>query len=320
MAVTLLSVRGRSPLKAAIFRAFLSLVLLGPAAERVAISDMDVAYEQEIEAWRRDRKARLISDGGWLTVVGLFWLKEGANRFGSDLTADIVLPAHSAPARAGVFRLAGGKVSVEVVPGVPVTLGGKPPGKMALRPDTLGEPEVLVLGRLWMNVVERGGRVGIRLKDMTSGARARFKGIEYHPIRPEYRVTGRLVPHAGDKDKKIPVPNVLGYVEKMPSPGSVSFELAGRKLGLEPVWETPDATELFFVFRDLTSGKGTYPAGRFFYATPAKDGTIVLDFNKAYSPPCAFTAFATCPLPPKQNHLPVAIEAGERYMPAKDHP
>ncbi len=271
----------------------------------------DAPYKSEIEAFHRAREARLTRDGGWLSVTGLFWLKEGDNRFGSDPLAEIVLPAVSAPAKGGFFRLAQGKVTIEVDPAARVTLASKRITTATLRPDSPGEPDIVVLGALMMNVVERNGRVGIRLKDGHSPARAAFKGLHWFPTRPEYRVAARLVPHA--QPVQIAVPNAYGYVESMSSPGTVRFELAGQALTLDPVWETPGATELFFIFRDKTSGKGSYAAGRFVYATPAKDGTMVLDFNKAYTPPCAFTAFATCPLPPRQNHLPVAIEAGERH-------
>jgi uncharacterized protein (DUF1684 family) len=298
-------------------RPILSL-LIGVIAATVAA---DPAYVREIEAWRRERVQRLTADGGWLTVAGLFWLKPGVNRFGADGANEIVLPAHSAPAQAGTFVLESGRVRVEVRPGVPVTLAGKPVTRMDLRSDAGGAPpDVLSLGALTMQIIERGGRLGVRLKDMKSPARAKFQGLRYFPIDPRYRVVATFVPHP--KPVSINVPNVLGMVESMPSPGYASFTLAGTStlagaavaspLRLDAVLE-PGETQLFFIFRDQTTGKATYGAGRFLYADPPVNGKIVIDFNRAYSPPCAFTPHATCPLPPASNKLPVAIEAGEMF-------
>jgi len=158
-------------------------------------------------------------------------------------------------------------------------------------------------------VIERGGRYGIRLKDRESALLKEFGGLRWFPVREDYRVEARFVPHASPM--KIAVPNILGQVEELPSPGYAAFTIGGREVRLDPVLEEPGATELFFIFRDQTTGKQTYPAGRFLYAPMPKDGRVTLDFNKAYSPPCAFTPYATCPLPPKQNRLSVRIEAGE---------
>jgi uncharacterized protein (DUF1684 family) len=284
------------------------VLLLCLILAQVAAGAGDGAYRREIESWREQRLARLQADGGWLTVAGLAWLKPGANRFGADPGNDVILPAHGAPARAGVFRVEAGKVTVEVARGVPITLAGKPVTRATLRTDVAGEPDVLALGPLTMQIIERGGRLGVRTKDRESAARRDFKGTSWYPIRPEYRVTARFIPR--DKPTTIAVPSVIGVTEAMPSPGTAEFQLAGKTLRLEPVLETGE-TQLFFIFRDATTGHGTYGGGRFLYADPPQDGQVVLDFNKAYSPPCAFTAHATCPLPPTRNHLPIAIEAGE---------
>jgi len=165
------------------------------------------------------------------------------------------------------------------------------------------------VGDLSMYVIERGGRYAIRLKDKNSKSRREFTGLKWYPIQKSYRVTATFVEY--DPPKQVQVPNILGETENLPSPGYASFTLNGKKVRLDPVLEEPDAKELFFIFRDLTSGERTYPSGRFMYAEMPKEGKIVLDFNKAYNPPCAFTPYATCPLPPKQNKLPVRIEAGE---------
>jgi hypothetical protein len=147
------------------------------------------------------------------------------------------------------------------------------------------------------------------MKDKQSPLLEEFTGLRWFPVREEYRVNSRFVPYSSPK--KVPVPNILGQVEQLPSPGYVVFTVGGKEVRLDPVLEEPDATELFFIFRDQTAGKETYPAGRFLYTPMPKDGALVLDFNKAFSPPCAFTPYATCPLPPRQNRLAVRIEAGE---------
>ena len=276
-----------------------------------AAVDVDVAaHRREIEAWQKSRDARLRAQDGWLTLAGLFWLKPGANRFGADAGSDIVLPGPSAPAHAGTFVLEPrGPVRVEVAAGVVITLAGKPVGKAVLRSDAGGaEPDVLRLGALSLQVIERQGRLAIRLKNNDSPIRSQFAGLRYYPIEPRYRVTARFVPHPGPT--LITVPNVLGQAEPAPSPGFAEFTLDGRTFRLAPVIE-PGESQLFFIFRDRTAGHTTYGSGRFLYADPPQGGRIILDFNKAYSPPCAFTPYATCPLPPEQNRLPIPIEAGE---------
>jgi uncharacterized protein (DUF1684 family) len=275
-------------------------------------------YVRDVEDWQRERARRLTADGGWLTVAGLAWLKPGQNSFGSDPKCDVVLPAHAAPPQAGVFVLEGSQVRVEVRAGVAVTLGDKPVTRTPLKSDAGGTaPDVLSLGALTMQIIDRGGKLGVRVKDMKSPARAKFKGLRYFPIEPRYRVVARFVPHP--TPVTLNIPTVLGTVESMPSPGYATFDLpeaeflgAPQPLRLDAVLE-PGETDLFFIFRDATSGKTTYGAGRFLYAAPPADGKVVLDFNRAYSPPCAFTPHATCPLPPPNNRLPVAIEAGEMY-------
>lgn len=287
-----------------------AVVFLTASCAKPSDPPVPEAYQREIDAWQKKRDTSLRADSGWLTLAGLFWLKEGPNRFGSDKDNDIVLPAHSAPPKAGVFQLQGKQVSIEVEPGVPVTHDGKPVEHAALHSDAgTSTPEVLKLGDLSMLVIERGGRLAIRMRDLRSEVRARFKGLRFFPTRPAYRVTAQLVLHPSPK--RIAVPNILGQVEPMVSPGTAVFTLGGRELRLDPVIEDGEK-ELFFIFRDQTSGQQTYGSGRFLYTDPpGPNGQIVIDFNKAFSPPCAYTRFATCPLPPPQNSLATRIEAGE---------
>ncbi len=282
----------------------LALVVGGSGAPGV-----DEAYRAEIQAWRQRREASLKADGGWLSVAGLFWLKEGPNRFGTDPKGDIVLPAGSAPARAGVFDVAGGRTTVTFVKEVEATLRGQPVTQAELRSDGSGSPDVVTLGRLTMYVIQRGARYGIRLKDRESPLRKEFTGLRWYEVKEDYRITARYVTYP--EPKLVTVPNILGQSEAMSSPGYAVFEREGGEVRLEGVLEEKDARQLFFIIRDQTSGKETYPAGRFLYADLPKDGRIVLDFNKAYNPPCAFTPYATCPLPPPQNWMSLRIEAGE---------
>jgi uncharacterized protein len=290
-------------------RTFFSIFAMAAAAALGAATP-DAAYRAEIDKWRHEREARLKGDGGWLQVAGLFWLKDGPNTFGTNAKSTLVLPAGSAPARAGTFELRAGRVTVRMDPGVEATVDGKPVQTATLRPDVPGPADVLKVGsRLSLHVIERGGRLGIRMKDKESPLLKEFTGLRWFPVREDQRIEARFVPYT--PPKKVPVPNILGQVDELPSPGYAVFNVAGREVRLDPVLEEPGATELFFIFRDETAKKETYQAGRFLYAAMPKDGKVVLDFNKAYSPPCAFTPYATCPLPPKQNRLTVRIEAGE---------
>jgi uncharacterized protein (DUF1684 family) len=273
----------------------------------VAGARADEAYRAVVKKWRDEREARLKADGGWLSVAGLSWLKPGVNSFGSDRGSAVVLPEGSAPAQAGVFELKDDETTVKLAKGVTATMAGLPlAGPAVLRPDS---GDVVELGSISLQLIARGGRYGIRLRDKNASARREFTGCRWYDVKDDYRVEAKWVAHVEPRPLKIP--NVLGQTESMPSPGYAEFELGGKKVRLEGVLESPQSTQLWFIMRDQTSGKETYPAGRFLYADLPKGGKVVLDFNKSYNPPCAFTAYATCPLPPPQNWMPVRIEAGE---------
>lgn len=277
-------------------------------------------HQQQIEAWRQQRLARLRSDEGWLVVAGLFWLEPGKNSFGSAADNTVVLPAHSAPAHAGHFVMEGTKVTLVAAPGVALTVNGKPPegATPTLRADEPGPADVIALGDLRFFVIDRDGRIGIRLRDLRNPRRAQFTGFEYFPVSLEYRVNARFVPRTASESGKgtIKVNNVLGTVSEMKSPGKLVFGLHGHEYALDAVLEEPTDTRFFVIFRDTTAGHETYGAGRFVYTDGLpKDGQVVLDFNKAYNPPCAVTPYATCPLPPPQNRINVRIEAGEKKLP-----
>lgn len=275
----------------------LSLALAGAAvfaASSCRRSDRDPSSgPTDIAGWRKAREERLRADGGWLTVAGLFWLHEGENTLGKDPSNRIALP--DGPARAGTLTLRDGKVTAAVNGSV-----------REIKPDSRGD--FLPVGRLKLFVIKRGDKYGIRLKDPESEYARNFHGLEYFPASEAYRVTARFVA----EPRKIPILNIIGQTESNDSPGYAVFRLQGQELRLRSILEEPDAKTLFFVFRDQTAGKETYGAGRFLDTDLPRDGAVVLDFNKAYNPPCAFTPYATCPLPPQENRLPVRIEAGEK--------
>ncbi|MBL8190716.1 MAG: DUF1684 domain-containing protein [Acidobacteria bacterium] len=290
---------------------FAGFVLLAVVA--VAASAQD-SYDQTIQKWRAEREAKLKADDGWLTVTGLFWLREGQNEFGSAPTNDIVLPPGSAPDKLGSFEWLNGKITLRVAEGAIVTANSKPVRELVLHSETVKRPEVIEAGDLSFLLLKRGDRWGIRLKDKNSFARQNFTGLRWYPAKESFRIAADFI--AYDQPKDIPIVNILGDIENYKSPGLLKFKLNGQEYTLEPVNSGGD--RLFIIFRDLTSNKTTYAASRFLYADAPKDGKVILDFNQAINPPCAFTAYATCPLPPKQNRLNVAIEAGELiYLSAK---
>lgn len=272
----------------------------------------DDVYRAEIEKFRQEHEARLKSDNGWLTIAGLFFLSPGESTFGSDPLNDVVLPV-PAPARAGIFEYRNGKVTVTAASGGSLIINGKPVATAELKSDGHGEPDRITIQDLVLWVHESGERRAIRLRDKSSRLRTEFTGTQWFPVSDAYRVEARFVPY--DKPKALQIPNILGDVDIVHSPGLVTFSLRGQEFTMEPVAEDGD-DELWFIFRDLTSGKDTYAAARFLYTPLPVNGRLVLDFNKAENPPCAYNPYTTCPLPPEQNRLRVRIEAGEKiYQP-----
>ena len=262
-------------------------------------------YRAEIEKYRAARVAELTAPDGWLAVRGLFWLHEGANTAGSDPASGIRLPPRAAK-RLGVFTLAAGQVSFAADPGASVTADGKP-----ITTFTFGrgaESSITTAG-VSLAFIRRGDKIGLRMRDPEDTNRTGFRGLKYFPLNPAYRLRAQFT--AYEKPKQVPVPNVLGQLVSMESPGYVEFKIKGQSYLLQPVYETSRHEDLFFIFKDLTSRTETYEAGRFLHTPLPQNGIVDLDFNRAYNPPCAFTEFATCPLPIKANQLSVRIPAGE---------
>lgn len=267
---------------------------------------------QSFDKW----KAGLVDDlkQNWLPLAGLFWLKPGDNSFGSAADNAIVFP--KGPAHAGVFTLQGQGVTVKLAADAHATIAGKAVTVSPLQPDTSGNRTVVEMGNLRFHVIKRGERVGIRLKDLDSDAVKNYRGPVFYPANAAYRVTATWIP--ADGKKTVDVPNILGDVTHTPVPGTVEFTVNGQKMQLTSLGGDP-AKSLFFVFNDPTAKTDTYPGGRFLDTDPVVNGKVVLDFNRAYNPPCAVTPYATCPLAPKQNRLDVAIPAGEKYDRAHGH-
>lgn len=284
----------------------LTIITAGLLLAMVARSSAQTDYEKQQAAWRLDREAKLKGPDGWLTVSGLFWLREGINEFGSGPTNDIVLPSPGAAARIGAFELAGDSIKLRVAEGVEVVIDGRPVREAELKLNA-NSSKPIVSGELAFIVLRRGDKYGVRFKDQNSAARRHFSGLRWYPVREEYRVTADFTPY--QTPREVPIINLLGDIEKYRSPGILRFSLRGADYSLEPV-EAGDG-RLFIIFRDLTSNRTTYGAARFLYAGLPVDGKVTIDFNQAVNPPCAFTIYATCPLPPRQNRLNVAIEAGE---------
>ena len=260
------------------------------------VAGPEEAYRSSVERWHAERLARLRAPESWLSLVALHWLSPGLN--------EVALAGSPAPfqveAADGEIRVRGDALRHE---GAPL-----PPDGLPLVPDTDGEPTRLELGSLRIILIRRGQRLALRVWDREAKARERFAGIDRFAVDPRWRVEARFEPADG---RRIAVPDVLGEVAQDPSPGSVSFSIDGIECRLDAL-EGGESGELFLVFADATNGAETYAGGRFLYTDPPAGGGVAVDFNRAYNPPCVFSPYATCPLPPAENRLPIRIEAGEK--------
>lgn len=295
------------------------------------------AFLRDLRAWQAERDSSLRSPDGWLAVAGFDWLDVGENVLGTGDDADVRLPDLALPVEAAVltviaeadsfrYRLASrGNASVvvdgrrlaAVAPANAADAAADSGGStssddvsVALRSDASGAPTRFSLGRLTAWVLERGGRPALRLKDPESPLFAQLQALDFHAPDERWVVEGRY--QAFPEPIPLAVPSVLGYVDTLACPGAVVFSVQGKEWSLWPMTEDPTDPELFFVFSDGTSGLETYGAGRFLTSTRAEDGRVLLDFNRAYNPPCAYNPYTTCPLPPRQNELPFPIPAGEK--------
>jgi len=264
-----------------------------PAATPAPDTTMS-AYEKEISAWDQRRFTGLKRPFGWLSLVALDWLEKGGNKVASI----------------GTITLTEGKVFLQLLPAVQASVGGHSFQSGPLKTDRdEGGPDRVEVGTRAFTIIQRGERFAVRMWDSTAQTRAQFSGIGRFPVTRKWRVEARWEPYS--PPKSIKVQSVIpGYADDYKVPGVAIFSVDNKEYRLEPVDEG-DRT-LFFIFADKTNGKETYGAGRFLYADLPKDGKVIVDFNKAYNPPCAFTPYATCPLPPASNRLPIRVDAGEK--------
>lgn len=288
--------------------AFVLLVSCETKSTMPAISPE--AHREEVEKWFEKRVEDLRGLSGWLNLAGLYWLKEGVNTFGSAPDNDVVFPNGKIAEHAGYFLVKDGVVTLEAstVADIKGIYGGVT-RETVYHPDSVSRTPMLEHGTLLWFVIKRDDRFAVRLRDFESEGLSKFKGIERYPVDLKWRVSATL--EAATPGKTIDITNIVGQTTAQVSPGTLVFEIDGKECRLDAIKEIGD--DLFVIFADPTNLNETYPAGRYIYVKPPDaTGQTVIDFNKAYNPPCAFTTFATCPLPPRQNVLDVAITAGER--------
>jgi uncharacterized protein (DUF1684 family) len=272
------------------------------------------AYPDEIKTWREQRTERLTAPEGWLSLVGLHWLDKGTHSIGSAADNDIVLSI--GPPKLGSVTLDGAIVTLALAEGVEASIGDTAARTAPLVADSSGSPTVVRIGQTSFSLIERSGRYGLRVRDPQAKSRSGFVGIDYFEIDPAWRFEARFEAHPAGRT--IDIVNVLDMLEPTKNPGVVVFEKNGKQYRLEALDDTGDG-QLFLIFADRTNGKTTYGPGRFLYAPPPVDGKTVVDFNRAYNPPCAFSAYSTCPLPPPENRLDVAVQAGEKKYAGATH-
>jgi uncharacterized protein (DUF1684 family) len=270
-----------------------------------------VAFARMQQTWRDHRRESLLKPDGWTSLVGLHWVDRGSHYLGSD--ADNGIRLAMGPAHLGMIDVKGDHIRFVPDKTAALTLDGQPlSGAASLKADVdEGGPSVIGFddGKGVATMIKRGDRYALRVKHADAPTRTGFAGLDYWPADLQWKISGKFVPHAAGKT--IEIANIIGITEPVANPGAVEFQRGGKTYRIEALDEGDG--ELFLVFADRTNGHGSYGAGRFLYAPrPDASGKVVLDFNQAYSPPCAFTAFATCPLPPPENRLDLAITAGEK--------
>ena len=270
----------------------------------------DPAYIEAVEGWRRERANNLSSPHGWLSAARRFWVQPGQNGMGSASPNLIRLPQGTAPDCAGSFQLEGEEIFLTTCGDARLSIGEHMTSheRITIQKES---SLAIVLNDLELYVIRRGSRYGVRIFNPGSPAIRDFAGLSWFPIDESLRITARYIPLPEPQTMK--VVNVLGDTEEVPFPGVVDFTLAGRSCQFDPVLQEDGL--LWFMFRDRTNGALTYPGGRYLKAAADQDGSVELDFNKAYNPPCAYTEFATCPLPPPKNRRDIPVLAGEKKFP-----
>ena len=301
---------GRVVACAALISALLPLAACGPDHP----PPDPVQHALAVEEWRTERHESLMQPDGWLSLVGLFWLREGEQTFGAAPENDLVYagaPDVEFPDRIGTFTRDGMTVRFDAAPGVPVTADGEPVSFALLTAEPGQEPLELALGSLRWFLIRRGERMAIRAMDARSPVRTEFQGVETFPVTTGWSLPARFEFH--DPPDTIQVPNILGTTSPTAIPATVHFDVDGTEYALSLWKDSDDPANFFTAFADSTNGSSTYGGGRFLWVdAPDETGWSRVDFNRSYNPPCVFTEFATCPLPPRENRLALSIPAGER--------
>ena len=276
--------------------------------KQLVFAQAETAYNKSINTWHKARIENLKKENGWLNLVGLYWLEKGVNSFGSGSNNKLVFPVGSIPAEAGYFELNDTIVTLIAKNGVALKVDNKPITREIIFSNTTGTPIISSYGSLRWTIIKRNNKIGVRLRDLQSKELTSFKDIDCFPIDEAFRVTAIL--DTINQPASISITNILGQTNLQHFEGKLRFTLGGKSYSLDALEEEGD---LFVIFADPTNKQFTYPSGRFLLVKkPGADGRTIIDFNQAYNPPCAFTNFATCPLPPRQNILPVPITAGEK--------
>jgi hypothetical protein len=272
-------------------------------------------FTQEEKTWREMRHQKMLSPTSWLSIAGLFWLDEGDNSFGTAKECKIRLPQDSAPGNAGKIVIKNEKITVSASPGTLLKMGGRPVTFKEIKSDDTKEPDIIELKDLRIWIIKRGSRYALRLRDLSHAPYRNYQQLEFFPPSKKFKIEATFITYSSLKT--ITIDTVIGTNTEMKSPGYIKFCIENREFQLVAFEDTPK--QLFFIFRDETNGKETYEAGRFLQADLLEKGKVELNFNRAHNPPCAYTPFATCPLPPPENYLNVRIEAGEKKYPGIPH-
>lgn len=275
------------------------------------ISDSEL--EKEVRAYREARNLRLGAEKGWLSLINKVWLGEGAHRIGSAEGAEVAVPQDRAPAHLGTVIRAGNVVTLLAAPGIAFVARGEPSTSLVLRSDASPQPDTVTFGTLTFELLQRGDDFALRVRDTESPLRRGFRGVVAYAVDPSWRLVARLLRY--EAERAVVLEDGDGRPQSYVAPGIAEFERDGTIHRLEPVFES-DRRRLFVLFSDRTNRDETYGAGRFLYAPLPVEDRIVLDFNKAFNPPCAFTPYAVCPLPAPENRLAVRVEAGEKRPPS----
>ncbi len=306
-----------SPLRGGILALQICLLLFCAGCSQKAPQIDPVTYRKEVTDWQIKRAKSISSETGWLTLAGLCWLKPGENTFGSDSADRIVLPAGIIPKIAGSIFWKDTIITAVARSGADVRYRDTLIKSMRLRTDEDGSPTVLSIGSVSFYVIKRGSQLGVRIRDRQNPARLHFTGLDFFPIDPQWRIEGKY--EAYPSPRIMPVNSVIGTVTNDTFPGFVTFSRNGTDYRLIAGTEQGDPPTLYFMFSDETGGKETYGLGRqLSVPMPDSAGNVIMDFNKAYNWPCAYTDFATCPIPPRENHLALRVEAGEKKYPGHE--